>query len=916
MNPIDSLWVIISGGLVFIMQGGFALLESGLTRNKNSINVAIKNLTDLGVSLIMFWIVGFGLMFGRGIKGLLGLDHYAFNWGGEYGTSESVFFFFQAMFCSTAATIVSGAVAERMRFSAYILSTIMISTIIYPVVGHWVWAGGFLSDNNGWLGFLGFIDFAGSTVVHSVGGWVALAALLNLGPRIGRYNPDGSVNPISGSNIPNAVTGTILLWFGWFGFNGGSTLAFNDDVPGIILRTTLAAAAGMVGALAIGWKFLKVPDVALVINGSIGGLVAITANCHVVNDPQSLAIGAVGGIIAALGFKFLDWLRIDDAVSAIPAHLFAGVWGTLSVGIFGDLEKLGTGLDRLQQIGVQLLGIGVVGLWAFGLSYLLLRVINQALPLRVSEEDEIKGLNTAEHGATTEIYDLYKVLDEQSRTGDLSLRAPFEPFTEVGQIAKMYNNVMDNLQQNVVAKSEYLHILDNMSEGLFLIDKHGFIGSYFSSSLQKILHEENLAGKNIREILKPIISTQKLQDFDDYFSLLFNPDIDAKSIARLNPLERLEVSFGHNDQNEKAIISFTFKRISNENKVERVMGIARDLTEQVKLEDDVEKIKQDKASEISLLYKVLHMDPELIGDFINHFDERIFQMNSTLEKGQGSPRDVLTNLAKIAHGLKGDAALLNLDFIADSAHKLEDLITSLKRKTHLEPTDFLGLTVKISEIQNTGTSIRNLIQKLNQYQTNFLNENSSNELSKSNSLNFTTQLEDYVTKISKEKGKQITLDLSKLHLELLSTNQRPLVKDILVQLVRNAVVHGIETPDVRHHRSKPSMGKIEISLTDMNDHILIRSFDDGEGLNIERLKKKALEKNVPDSVMISWGDADWLRFAFSGQVSTAERLDQSAGRGVGWGLIRDNIGKLKGKLLVRFRSGGFMDIRIRIPKEV
>ena len=302
---VDQLWVVMASTLVFVMQAGFAMVETGMTRSKHSINVAIKNLTDFGVSTLVFWAVGFGLMFGLTVGGVVGSSGFLFDGSTSWNW---VFFLFQTMFCSTTATIVSGAVAERMRFASYIITTLVMSLLVYPVFGHWAWGGAESGQAAGWLVRLGFVDFAGSSVVHSVGGWASLALLLIIGPRTGRYRPDGTTATINGSNIPMAVLGVCLLWFGWFGFNGGSTLAMNGDVAGIVVRTTLGGAAGMLGALALGWPIYRKPDINLVLNGSLAGLVAITANCHVVSPAQAILIGAVGGMLMIAGTFLLDRL--------------------------------------------------------------------------------------------------------------------------------------------------------------------------------------------------------------------------------------------------------------------------------------------------------------------------------------------------------------------------------------------------------------------------------------------------------------------------------------------------------------------------------------------------------------------------------------------------------------------------------
>jgi len=447
----DVFWVLICAGLVFLMQAGFTCMESGLTRSKNSINVAIKNITDFGISTILFWAFGFAIMFGASVNGWIGSTQFFLSL--DEGSWPTTFFLFEIMFCATTVTIVSGATAERLRFRSYIIISIILSGLIYPIFGHWVWNDAQSGTASGWLGKMGFVDFAGSTVVHSVGGWVALAALLIIGPREGRFPAVGAHRKIHGNNLPMSVLGVLLLWVGWFGFNGGSTLALNDQVAGIIANTFLAGASGVMVTLTVGWIIRKQADAELVIFGSIAGLVAITASANAVSTISALIIGGIGGIVM-LGVDYLmDYLHIDDAVGAIPVHLGAGVWGTLAVAIFGKEEILGTGISRWGQLLIQATGVGVCFLWAFGLSYGIFLLINRFFPLRVTAEDERIGLNVSEHGATTELLDLLITMDSQARTGDISLRVPVEPFTEVGQIAEQYNRVMEALQKEA-AKTE------------------------------------------------------------------------------------------------------------------------------------------------------------------------------------------------------------------------------------------------------------------------------------------------------------------------------------------------------------------------------------------------------------------------------------------------------------------------------
>ncbi|MFC0267078.1 ammonium transporter [Kushneria aurantia] len=447
-STIDSLWVSISALLVFLMQAGFLCLEAGLTRSKNAINVAMKNVSDFAVSIMAFWLAGFGVMFGIDHAGWIGLDLYVPDFMSADGVQLATFFLFQCMFCATAATIVSGAVAERMPFGAYLVIALLVSVLLYPMFGHWAW-GGFWSGEPGWLEALGFVDFAGSTVVHSLGGWVALAALLHIGPRRGRFIAGEAPRRIPASNMPLSMLGVLLLFFGWFGFNGGSTLAFDERVPFILLNTLMAGVAGTLSALLWGWRRDGHVDPCLALNGTIAGLVAVTAGAHALALPEAVLVGALGGLLMLAADNALLKYRIDDGIGAIPAHLAPGIWGTLAVGLLGDPHRLGTGLGPWAQTGVQLLGILVCALWGLGVAWLLFGGMKGLMALRVSADDEEMGLNVTEHGARSELFELLEAMRDHERRGDIGAQVAADPFTEVGQIAAGYNRVCRALERAV-----------------------------------------------------------------------------------------------------------------------------------------------------------------------------------------------------------------------------------------------------------------------------------------------------------------------------------------------------------------------------------------------------------------------------------------------------------------------------------
>jgi Amt family ammonium transporter len=399
VSAIDMIWLVIAGSLVFFMQAGFAFVETGLTRAKNATNILMKNLMDFCFGSIVFWMIGWGFMYGADqFGGLVGFGDFF------KGTMDDPKFyrdwFFQVVFAATSATIVSGAMAERTQFKSYLIYTCFISAFIYPVSGHWIWGGG-------WLSKLGFHDFAGSTVVHSVGGWAALMGAVVLGPRIGKYvkvNGKTSVKAFPGHNIGWAFLGVFILWFGWYGFNPGSTLSgMSADIGRVAVTTTLGGAAGAVGALLFSWFWFKKPDASMTLNGVLAGLVAITAPCGVVSPGAAVAIGLIAGVLVVLSVEFIDKvIKVDDPVGAVSVHAVNGVFGTLAVGIWGNVEGVAVGVlhgGGYHQLGVQVIGVAAVAAWACLVSLILFLAIKAVFGLRISAKDEMVGLDLSEHKA-------------------------------------------------------------------------------------------------------------------------------------------------------------------------------------------------------------------------------------------------------------------------------------------------------------------------------------------------------------------------------------------------------------------------------------------------------------------------------------------------------------------------------------
>ncbi len=393
-SSIDTVWVLLCAALVFIMEGGFAFLEAGFISAKNSLNIVMKVFMDCTVGMLSYWAVGFAIMYGADKAGLFGST--GFFIGGDLNHIKLripiyAYWLFQAAFAMAMASIVSGAVAERMKFGPYIIYTALAAAIIYPVAGHWVWGVG------GWLGNLGMLDFAGSAVVHSVGGWSALAAVIVLGSRSGRYNSDGSINFLPPHNLHLAFLGTFILWFGWFGFNAGSSLSGLDlNIARIALTTNLAAAAGgTVAALFTMFKYGKA-DPSMTMNGSLAGLAAITAGTAFVSPSSAVIIGAVSGVLVVIAVNFFDRMKADDPVGAIAVHGVNGGWGVIAVGLFAEQGGLFYG-GGIHLLLVQFLGAAAVSIWAFAATYLIFTVLKKTIGIRVSAEEEIQGLDLSEH---------------------------------------------------------------------------------------------------------------------------------------------------------------------------------------------------------------------------------------------------------------------------------------------------------------------------------------------------------------------------------------------------------------------------------------------------------------------------------------------------------------------------------------
>ena len=480
LSPLDTSWILLCAFLVMTMQVGFCMLEIGLVRQKNSINVAYKKLMDFIVSVLVFWAVGYGIMYGAGhASGLFGTNLFFKS----HEDGSGAFFVYQIVFCSAAAAIVGGALAERTHLSAYLIISALVAAVFYPLVGHWIWGGALDNGTPGWLAARGFVDFAGSTVVHGTGGWLALAAVMIVGPRTGRFDSD---RPLRGSNYPLAIVGVLVLWFGWFGFNGGGGAGNDNEViPRILINTSLSAAAGGFTLLSWAWLRDKKPGIPDSLNGTIAGLVGVTAGCNIYAATDAAVVGVFCATACGVATQYLERLRIDDVVGAWPAHAVAGAVGTLLVAVLGDTSAFPLDHSRIDQFVVQALGVATVALWAFGGGYSVLFVLNKLIPMRVSAADELMGLNIAEHDASTDLVELMFEMNAQRAKGDFESPVHVEPHTEVGQIATEYNRVLGRVRLEIETReaaykqleeaSEFRFIFENTHEGIVQFARNGLI---------------------------------------------------------------------------------------------------------------------------------------------------------------------------------------------------------------------------------------------------------------------------------------------------------------------------------------------------------------------------------------------------------------------------------------------------------
>tara|TARA_B100000029_G_scaffold338092_1_gene330323 strand:- start:1082 stop:2986 length:1905 start_codon:yes stop_codon:yes gene_type:complete len=490
------------------MQAGFMCVEAGATRNKNNINTALKNICDFGISILGFWALGYGIMYGVSKFGLIGTSNFFIH---NETMEGGAWFIYQAAFCGAALTIVSGAVAERLKFTTYLLITAVGVILIYPIVGHWVW------NDSGWLKAIGFVDFAGGVVVHGLGGSIALAAIIVLGPRIGKFRKNGTVREFNGSNVPLALLGAVLLFFGWFGFNGGSTGEFSQNVIIILINTLLSSASSLITTLILCFLVYNRVRVLQTMNGMLGGLVSVTACANSIVSLEAVIIGSIGGGVVLVCDRLLETFKLDDAVGAVPVHLGAGIWGTLAVAIFGNPQILATGLSASEQMGIQLVGIIFSCATVFIFSLIFVFWLSRTWGIRVSRAAEEAGLNISEHRANDDVEDLLNVMQKQANSRDFTQRADQEPFSHAGRIGLHYNNLVWSLQESIEETDKVLRkvlpdvVANKLKKGEEISDNYEEVTIVFIDIVGFTKLSNSLITRRVVSVLNDIFKTFDMQ---------------------------------------------------------------------------------------------------------------------------------------------------------------------------------------------------------------------------------------------------------------------------------------------------------------------------------------------------------------------------------------------------------------------